>query len=55
MDATSSGAHMLVEATGESRIVMPQIENALEHGAKVIIIGMTAGAAPVDLVKYQIT
>jgi threonine dehydrogenase-like Zn-dependent dehydrogenase len=48
------GAHMLVEATGDSRAVMPQLENALEHGAKAIILGITPGAAPVDLVKYQL-
>lgn len=55
MDATDgAGAHLLVEATGASTIVMPEVEKALEHGAKVIILGITPNPAPVSLVNYQV-
>lgn len=50
-----TGAHMLVEAAGAGQITFPEIENAMEHGAKVIALGVTAGPSPVDMIKYQIT
>ena len=49
-----TGAHMLVEAAGAGQITYPEIENAMEHGAKVIALGVTAGPSPVDVIKYQI-
>lgn len=49
-----TGAHMLVEASGAGQVIYPEIENAMEHGAKVIAIGITAGPSPINLVKYQI-
>ena len=56
LDVTKgTGAHMLVEAAGAGQITYPEIENAMEHGAKVIAIGVTAGPSPIDLIKYQIS
>ena len=55
LEATGgTGAHMLVEATGAGQVIYPEIENALEHGAKVIALGVTAGPSPIDAIKYQI-
>ncbi len=55
LEATNgTGAHMLVEAAGAGQITYPEIENAMEHGAKVIALGVTAGPSPIDLIKYQI-
>ena len=54
MDLThAQGVAMGVEASGATRVVVPEIEKALAVGGKLVQIGMVAGETPLQLLTFQ--
>lgn len=52
-ETKGQGVAMGVEAAGATRAVVPEIENALAVGGKLVQVGMVAGETPLHLLTYQ--
>lgn len=53
MDITQgNGVALAVEASGAYEKVMPEIEDCIDYGGKVSVVGIDAAAAPVTFSKY---
>ena len=52
-ETNGEGAKMLVEATHSKEKTLPEMENAIGIGAKIIQIGVSAGIAPLTSFKLQ--
>lgn len=48
------GIGMAVEATGYGKAVFPEIENCIDYGGKVAVVGVDPHPAPVHFPKYQL-
>lgn len=55
MECTNGlGADMSIEAAGNARTILPEIERSLAVGAKVVLLGSQSGTAPVQTMAYMV-
>ncbi|WP_403022705.1 scyllo-inosose 3-dehydrogenase [Salinibacterium sp. GXW1014] len=48
------GADMSIEAAGNARTVLPEIERSLAVGGKVVLLGSQSGTAPMQTMAYMV-
>ncbi len=48
------GADMSIEAAGNARAVLPEIERSLAVGSKVVLLGSQSGTAPMQTMAYMV-
>lgn len=48
------GANMTIEAAGNARLILPEIERSLAVGGKVVLLGSQSGSAPVQTMAYMV-